>query len=283
MINLRTTKILRDLWVNKSRTLLVVLSIAIGVAAFGLMITGRIVLQQNLVNEFAASNPAHSVLVVSPFTQALIDTVKALPQVQNAEARHLMQAKIEVAQGHWLTLDIDGIPDFVHLTINHIKQQQGGRYPPGVGEILLERSAAQVFNVTIGQTVHVQTLDGSSHEMVVAGFVNDLSHQPSNISLTVYAYAALPTLETLGEPTTFNRLYLVLNGAPTDRVTIERGITQVAQAIQAAGNQVLSAPVPPPGEQVMSSSMDSVLLILNALGVLTLALSTFLVVNIMSA
>ncbi len=283
MISIRTTKILRDLWLNKSRTLLVVLSIAVGVAAFGLMITGRIVLQENLADEFTASNPAHSVLVLSPFDDKLIDTVKALPEVQSVEARHLMQAKIETTPNHWLALEIDGIPDFNQLTINRIKPQPGGTYPPPAGQILLERSAAQVFDVTIAQTVQVQTLDGSQHELVVAGFVNDLSRQPSDISLNLYAYASLPTLASLGEPTDYNRLYVVLKGASMDRVSIEQGITHVTTAIDATGSHVLSAPVPPPGEQVMSSSMNAVLLILNALGALTLTLSAFLVVNIMSA
>jgi len=43
-MNIRTTKILRDLWAYKARTLLVVLAVTVGVAAFGLMISGSIVL-----------------------------------------------------------------------------------------------------------------------------------------------------------------------------------------------------------------------------------------------
>src|SRR5258708_2781853 len=264
MISIRTTKILRDLWLNKSRTLLVVLSIAVGVAAFGLMITGRIVLQQNLADEFVASNPAHSVLVVSPFDDKLIDTVKAFPEVQSVEARHLMQAKIETTPDHWLALEIHGIPDFNQLTINRIKPQPGGTYPPPAGQILLERSAAQVFDVSIGQTVRVQTLDGSQHELVVAGFVNDLSRQPSDISLNLYAYASLPTLASLGEPTGYNCLYVVLKGASRDRVSIERGITHVTEAIEATGSHVLSAPLPPPRAQGMSTTSNAVLFIFNS-------------------
>src|SRR5258707_215307 len=246
MISIRTTKILRDLWLNKSRTLLVVLSIAVGVAAFGLMITGRIVLQQNLADEFVASNPARSVLVLSPFDDKLIDTVKALPEVQSVEARHLMQAKIETTPNHWLALEIDGIPDFNQLTINRIKPQPGGTYPPPAGQILLERSAAQVFDVTIAQTVQVQTLDGSQHELVVAGFVNDLSRQPSDISLNLYAYASLPTLASLGEPPDYNRLYVVFKDASTHRVSIDHGLTRGTTALEATLSHALGATLPPP-------------------------------------
>ena len=53
-MNVRRTKILRDLLVNKSRSLLVILAVAVGVAAFGLMITGRVVLDENLRAGYAS-------------------------------------------------------------------------------------------------------------------------------------------------------------------------------------------------------------------------------------
>src|SRR5579859_67689 len=113
MMDIRHKKILRDLWLNKSRTLLVVLSIAVGTAAFGLMITGRIVLEQNLKDQYAASNPAQSVLSVSPFGDDLLAAVRRLPEVQAAEGRHLMQAKfrLQTAPDQWLSMEIHGIAD----------------------------------------------------------------------------------------------------------------------------------------------------------------------------
>jgi putative ABC transport system permease protein len=41
MIRPRWKKVIRDLWMNKSRTLLVVLSIAVGVFAFGTIAIAR--------------------------------------------------------------------------------------------------------------------------------------------------------------------------------------------------------------------------------------------------
>ena len=92
-MSVRLTKILRDLWVNKSRSLLIILAVAVGVAAFGLMISGRIMLESNLAREFSASHPAQSVLVVQSFDDALLAHVRALSYVQSADARSVTQAR----------------------------------------------------------------------------------------------------------------------------------------------------------------------------------------------
>jgi putative ABC transport system permease protein len=282
-MNIRRTKILRDLWVNKARTLLVVLSIAVGVAAFGLMITGRIVLERNLTDEYAATNPAQAILTTADFGDDLLTKVRALPEVQAAEGRHLMQAKFQQDAEHWVTMDIRGIADFNEISINRIKAQAGGTYPPPAGQIALERSIKQLVKVEVGDTIRIQTLAGKTHDLVVAGFVEDLAFQPTSIALIVYGYASLPTLEALDEPTAFNQLYVTVKDAGAEREPIEQKVTRVVQAVEDAGVAVYSAPVPPPQKQVMANSMSSVLLILGALGALTLALSGFLVINIMSA
>ncbi|HZJ22205.1 MAG TPA: FtsX-like permease family protein, partial [Anaerolineales bacterium] len=59
--------------------------------------------------------------------------------------------------------------------------------------------------------------------------------------------------------------------------------TQLVKDLEDAGYQVFSAPVPVPDKYALGDNMSSVLFILNALGVLTLILSAFLVTSVMSA
>ena len=60
-------------------------------------------------------------------------------------------------------------------------------------------------------------------------------------------------------------------------------ITKVVETVEQSGHHVLSAPVPEPGKHSLDDNMTAVLLLLQALGVLTLALSGFLVINVMWA
>src|SRR5258705_9455972 len=101
-MSVRSTKILRDLLVNKSRSLLVILAIAVGVAAFGLMITGRIVLEENLKDVYAATHPAHTTLTLSPFDNDLLKFVRDRDSVSSAQAGRVDQARIQSGPDTWL-------------------------------------------------------------------------------------------------------------------------------------------------------------------------------------
>ena len=72
-------KIFRDLWLYKARTALVVLAIAVGVAASGMMFTARTVLQRDLASGYAASQPAQAELTLSDFDARLVQAVAAQP------------------------------------------------------------------------------------------------------------------------------------------------------------------------------------------------------------
>jgi len=179
-MNIRTTKILRDLWVNKARSLLIVLAVTVGVAAFGLMISGAIVLEQNLKAAFAATNPAHTVLTLSPFDEALVSTVKGLAYVQDAQARRLTRVRLETAPGKWLSLDLATVADFQAISLNRLSPVLGAP----TGSLLLEQSLQSQGN--FGDEVRLQMLNGDERTLRVAGFVNDLSSLPAGISLDFF-------------------------------------------------------------------------------------------------
>jgi putative ABC transport system permease protein len=276
-MSVRAIKILRDLWVNKARSLLIVLAVAVGVAAFGLMLTGRIVLEQNLQDVYAASHPAQSVLLVQPFDDTLLSHVRGLDYVQTADARLVTQARLDVGSGSPLSLELTTVPDFKSLNLNLITPVNS---VPAADSILLERSLNNISNV--GDTVKVELLNGDVHTLKVAGFVNDLSQLPSDISLTAYGYISTDTAKSLGLPSSYNQLYVTFQNAST-RADIEKNLTKLVNDIQQQKYTVYSAPVPPPNQYALGDNMSSVLFILGALGVLTLLLSAFLVTSVMSA
>ena len=117
-MSVRATKILRDLLVNKSRSLLIILAVAVGVAAFGLMITGRIVLEENLNEVYSNSVPAQTTLTLAPFDDDLLKFVQSMDSVSIAQARRVDQARILSKADTWLSFEIHSIPDFNSISIN---------------------------------------------------------------------------------------------------------------------------------------------------------------------
>ena len=68
----RWHKVLADMKVSHSRTILVILSIAIGVFAVGTMLTSRVVLHQGIDGSFDLANPASAVLMTEPFDAEVV-------------------------------------------------------------------------------------------------------------------------------------------------------------------------------------------------------------------
>src|SRR5688500_18899455 len=195
-MSVRGTKILRDLLVNKSRSLLVILAVAVGVAAFGLMITGRVVLEENLRDGFTATQPAHTTLSLSSFDDDLLDFVLEMGSVASAQARRVDQARILAGPDTWLSSEIHTISDFDSISINKLTLDGDVNLPPALNTILFERSLRNIMQV--GDTVQLQLLNGEVHTLTVSGFVNDLSHLPSEISLSGLGYISVETADELG-------------------------------------------------------------------------------------
>jgi putative ABC transport system permease protein len=277
-MSVRRAKILRDLMVNKSRSLLIILAVAIGVAAFGLMISGRIVLEKNLRDVYAATNPAHATLSLSPFDDDLLKFVQLMNTVSSAQAERADQARIFSSTDGWLSFEIHSLPD--SASINKLTLEENASYPPPLNSILLERSLKNIMPV--GDEIQIELLNGDVHSLRVAGFVNDLSHLPSEITLIGLGYISSETADILDLDYEYNQLTVIFTNVKT-RSDVEIQTTKLVKTLEEEGYQVFSAAVPVPNKYALGDNMTSVLFILNALGLLTLILSAFLVTSVMSA
>lgn len=278
-MSVQTSKILRDLWVNKARSLLIILAVAIGVAAFGLMFSGRIVLEENLRDVYSATEPAHVILSLSPFDDDLLNTVRKTEDVQLAHAYRTDLTRLQIGPVTWLSLEIQTLPDFNSIPVNKLTAESG-LTEPAPNSILIERSLNNVLD--IGDTITIRLLNGDEHTLTVSGFVNDLSRLPSEITLTGVGYITPETAQELGFDSEYNRLGIRYADG-SSRTEIEQHTTELITMIEEKGITVFSAPIPKPDSYVLGGNMTSVLFILNTLGVLTLILSAFLVTSVMSA
>lgn len=85
---LRWNKVIRGFWQHKARSALVVLAIAIGVALIGIILTAREVTIREMVTGFEANNAPHVKLYMAPFHDDVLPVVRALPEVDEVEARY---------------------------------------------------------------------------------------------------------------------------------------------------------------------------------------------------
>ncbi len=290
VIRPRWRKVLRDMWGNKTRTILVVLSIAIGVFAVGMIANARIILDRDLARSYAATNPASARLLVSylmlgggeGFDDDLVQVVQRMRNVAAAEGRRSLSVRLNVGPDEWRDLQIFAIPDYEHIRINRVWSESGA-WPPPHREMLIERAALGLTNAQVGDTVLLKMPNGSRREVRIAGLVHDLSQLPSFLDGTIYAYVTFETLEWLGEPRDYNEMYIVVEGDKYDKEHVQAVTNEVRDKIEKSGRSVLMTIVLEPGKHPLSDAIQTIVLLLGVLGFFSLLLSGFLVINTISA
>jgi putative ABC transport system permease protein len=114
---------------NKSRTALVVLSIAVGVFAVGTILNSRAALSDSLAQIYAATNPAHAIiLTLTPFDEDLIKTVRNMSEIEEADARRSVTVRLQTGPNEWINTQLVAVPDFDDMQVSIVKPESGRRW-----------------------------------------------------------------------------------------------------------------------------------------------------------
>lgn len=285
MLSPRWRKVFRDLAANKVRTLLVILSIAVGVFAVGLIASTNVLLSRELTQNYLATNPASAVLYTGGFDEEFVQVVRSMPEVAEAEGRRAVTVRMQVGPDEWKPLVLFVVADYDDIRIHQIRHE-AGRWDPGFKEMLLERASVGLARAGIGDVLRVETPEGRERELRIVGLAHDLNQFPAPLSGTAYGYITFETLEWLGWSRVFNELHIVVVGTPQERADIAyiRGKAQaVAQKVEKSGRTVGWTWIPTPGEHPAEEVIQPMILILGVLGLISLVASSFLVINTMAA
>lgn len=289
MISPRWRKVLRDLWGNRARTLLVVLSIAVGVAALGIISASYVIISRDLPAGYNAADPASASIYADPFDEQLVRTIRNMSGVGKAEGRRTLTARVKVtppgaATGdpQWRDIDLHAVPDYEAMQINRLTPEAGA-YPPADRDILIERGALALTGAQVGDTIAIRMPNETERELKVTGTVHDATQPSPVFANRVYGYITPATLEWLGAPTSYNQLKLVVKHDPLDRNHILDVAQDVRYKIEKSGRRVYYTEVPTPGRHPFQRFVEPMVMLLTALGILTLVLSAFLTVNTISA
>ncbi len=282
MLSPRWQKVMRDIVVNKTRTVLVVLSIAVGIAAIGMVTGSHVVMSHDLPTAYARINPMHGLISLSSFDENLVQSIARMPEVAEAEGKNRVGVQVQVAPDQWQDLRIFALADFNNIRINQLRAIAGA-WPPPKRTILVERASLSVLHAAIGDTLTIRTRDGVEKRVQIAGLVHDLTEISAEFTGVPFAYMSTDTLEWLGFGRNFGRLYITVADDPGNKAHIQAVIDKVEKRLERSGYTVYGNYVPEPGKHEMEQFLTPMLLIFGVLGVLSLFLSCFLVVNIISA
>ncbi len=284
MYDTRLYKVWNDLWNNKTRTILIVLSIAVGLFAVGAIISARTILSTEMARSFAEIAPSNGIVrTIQPFDQAFVRAVAGMPQVALVDARRTLDVRAAVGQGQ-ISLRLFAVEDYDHMRVDKIRPISGS-WPPPDRAVLIERSALSLLGVQIGDTLSIELPGDRWFDLPVVGVVHDLAQVPAQFDGTPYGYITMETLAWLGEPHGLNELHIVaaLPAGADPKTAVQQTINQVKSKAEKNGLTIPATVSVEPGMLPLDDILQAILLLMGVLGVLALFLSIFLIINTVSA
>lgn len=280
----RWKKVWADLWGNKARTFLTILTIMVGTFAVG--VNGNLgqYMIESMEEDFLSASPSEAQVAAYPLDDDMVELARRVPGVNAVEGRSSIGANVVRTDNQKITIQFTSLKDPNELTLNLLKPMAGGMRLPiyGEKEILVDSSAASL-GYKPGDTVLVEFGDGKRRELKLAGYIHDATGAPFSLTKMMNAYVTPKTMEWLGGSSNFDSLMVSVAENPTD----QKHVTEVAQAVgdrlERAGAEVYYVLVYQPGRHYAWVWTQAIFFILGILGYLTVILSTFLVINTITA
>ncbi|HNF94841.1 MAG TPA: ABC transporter permease, partial [Anaerolineales bacterium] len=279
----RWRKVFHDLWDNFMRTALVVLSIAVGVFSIGVITGAYEIISNDMGESYAANNPANIELRMTNFNDDVLSSIRNFKGVQDAEGRRVINYRVHPeGSTQWSTIDLIAVEDFSKNNVNLLVPILG-KAEAGKDEIVLNKKNMDKVHVTVGDYLVFELADGTTKKLKVVGVVQDSSTGADDFLAPPFAFTVMDTLETLQQPDLFNRAYLTVSESPNDLTYIRTLGADLKDKLEKNGNTVIRTRYSERNKHPMTDTINAVLYILMALGVLIVFLSSSLIANTLSA
>lgn len=279
----RWRKIFLDLFENKTRTLLVVFSIAVGVFSIGVISGAYVIIANDMSASYAANQPANIELRMEDFDRDFLTTVQNAPGISDAVGRRVFNIRARREDStQWTSLDIVAVDDFKKNTINLLTPIDGSVFP-AKREVVVEREVLDEFNIAVGESIVFELPDGSFKSLKVVGIAQDPTTGADDFLAPPFVYVTMDTLLTLRQPNAFNRVYARVESNSNDESHIRMMAADLKDRIEKSGVEVYRSRTAKSNEHPLASTVNAVLGILLALGILIVFLSSSLIANTLAA
>ena len=140
MIGTRWRKVVRELWLNRPRTVLVIVSIAVGIFAVGAVQLLRSVIVTELQGDLRSQQRQPG----DPFrrrgrSRIWSTSIRRMPEIADAQGRSNLVAKVQVAPDEWKNISLIAVEDFTDIRISRIQPDEALHGAPGAAPTALAR------------------------------------------------------------------------------------------------------------------------------------------------
>lgn len=280
----RWKKVWADFWGNKSRTFLIIITIAVGVLAVGFNQNLGLYMAESMDGDYLSASPSEATVYAGPLDDDMVKIAREVPGVDAVEGRRSTSATVVRTDDKKVSIQFTAIEDPALMTLNQLKPALGETAIPSLGEkqIIVDASA-QSLGYKPGDKIVVELGNGRLRELTFAGYMHDVAGFPFNFSQTMNAYVTPKTLDWLGGPPFYDSLAISVAEKQTDQVHVTTIAQAVADRVERAGATIYFVNVYQPGHHFAYSISNGVFFILTVLGYMTVFLSGFLIINTITA
>jgi len=286
----RWQKVLADLWGSRTRTLLVIASISVGLFAFGIIATIYWVIASDMRTAYGAVNAANIYLQVDLFDLDLVENLRKLEGVRQAEGVRSVSLRVFDRDAQWQTIRFQAVKDWDEMPINTLRMVEGN-WPPEKNELVVDQYKRDELGAALGELVTIELADGKTRELKLVGVVQDLtvgafSGGGGFFEAPVQGYVHQDTMDTLGQPMPylFNGLYVTVDEAQGDDVSAIRAVAErVTDRME--DNDIVVISTRPVSSHAHPNGylIDAIVGVLLVLGLLVVFLSGFLITSTLQA
>lgn len=277
-------KVWFDLWQDKSRTLQVVLVIALGAIGVGLVIGGRNLVAGTVSESWQAAEPPHIQLSVSPpLTPDQMEGLARIDGVDELEGLYNSGVEWRIAGGsEWQTGVLRAREDYQNQLMSILDLMSGAwpeRNTVAIGQISVGGN-----NVFEGDVVELRVGD-NTRTVTVVGTID--SRGPSPVFQDTF-YADLRTFERLTGRNSVDLVQMRAAGG-FDQAAAEATDLRIQDYFEGLGVDSVGVQFPfqerivPPETPPAAAILNAIFLLLGVIGVIVVILGIFLVYNSISA
>ncbi|MEW5718559.1 MAG: FtsX-like permease family protein [Chloroflexota bacterium] len=275
------TKVWFDLWHMKSRTALVVLSIAAGVFAIGAMFGMSDQMLSTMDAAHQAVLPAHINMGLNTYIDR--DTaraVKNVPGVEDVQPLNQVPVRYKVrSEDPWKNGIVYILDDFDHQTYELIELKEG-RWPQR-DDIGIERQAAQFLNKNVGDQI-IFKIGNMERALPISGKIRHPFVPPPVFFELLFFFMDSEGAERLNVPESkFNALLIRVTPYSEDHA--KEVATLIKERLAKLNIGVVTTQYQDPNKHWGRMFMEAFTVVLQVLAVVSLFMSVILVYNTLSA
>lgn len=274
-------KVVRDLWLNKGRTLLVVLSIAAGVMAVGMILASNTLMEQQMTRAQVASRASSIWLFLDGLVEETsLRGIERMPEVEHADGRIGGDTRWKLAPGaEWQDADLFAIEDYQQQHLDLLELRAGGW--PGTDTLAVEWTQQSPYGLpAVGEGLYLE-VGNRPRLFTVTGVVRDPSQAAPPFSTQPTFYITRDTMQQLAGYRDFSQVRLSIQDYSEGQA--ERVAGLVEDRLEREGVTVGFTWIQSPERHWAQDIMDGIGLVLAVMAVASLGLSAILVINTINA